>query len=115
SRDVERVGRELAEVQTAEQELQRLAEELAPLSALSAELGQLHRMASEEGRRRTLLDSERALEDELRSLRERRARIETAPVLEEEVTVELEQQGAMVELGGGELEAKRTEWVRDRQ
>src|SRR3982750_3023331 len=36
SRDVERVGRELADVQTAEQELQRLAEEPAPLAGLGA-------------------------------------------------------------------------------
>src|SRR3954467_5301850 len=115
SRDVERVGRELADVQTAEQELQRLAEELAPLAALSDELVRLDRMASEEGRRRTLLDSERALEDEVRSLRERRARIESAPTLEEEVTVELEQKRALLEMVEGELEAKRTEWVRDRQ
>jgi exonuclease SbcC len=79
SRDVERVGRELAEVFSAEEELQRLAEELTPLAALSDELAQLDRMASEEGRRRTLLDTERSLEEEVRSLRERRARIETAP------------------------------------
>jgi exonuclease SbcC len=115
ARDAERVGRELAEVQNAETELQRLAEELAPLAALSDELQRLDRLASDEGRRRTLLDSERALEDEVRSLRERRARIETAPSLEEEVTIELEQRRAMLELVEGELEAKRTEWVRDRQ
>ncbi|HEU4721186.1 MAG TPA: SMC family ATPase [Gemmatimonadaceae bacterium] len=115
SRDADRIGRELAEVQSAETELQRLAEELAPLAALSDELVRLDRMASEEGRRRTLLDTERALEDEVRGLRERRSRIESAPALEEEVTLELEQKRAMLELVEGELEAKRTEWVRDRQ
>jgi len=48
-------------------------------------------------------------------LRDRRGRIETAPALEEEVTLELEQRQALLELVQGELEAKRTEWVRDRQ
>ena len=115
ARDAERVGRELADVQSAETELRRLAEELEPLAALSDELLRLDRLASDEGRRRTLLDNERALEDEVRALRERRTRIETAPTLEEEVTVELEQRRAMLELVEGELEAKRTEWVRDRQ
>jgi len=115
SRDAERVGRELTEVLNAEAELARLAEELAPLGTLSDELQRLDRLASDEGRRRTLLDTERSLEDEVRSLRERRARIESAPALEEEVTLELEQRRAMLDLVEGELEAKRTEWVRDRQ
>ena len=115
ARDAERVGRELADVLNAEVELARLAEELAPLATLSDELQRLDRLASDEGRRRTLLDTERSLEDEVRALRERRARIETAPALEEEVTLELEQRRAMLDLVEGELEAKRTEWVRDRQ
>jgi exonuclease SbcC len=51
----------------------------------------------------------------VRALRERRGRLESAPALEEEVTLELEQRRAMLELVEGELEAKRTEWVRDRQ
>jgi exonuclease SbcC len=115
ARDAERTGRELAEVLTAETELQRLAEELAPLAALSDELQRLDQLAGEEGRRRALLETERALEDEVRALRERRTRIETAPALEEEVTLELEQARARLEQVEGELEAKRTEWVRDRQ
>ncbi|HEV7992292.1 MAG TPA: SMC family ATPase [Gemmatimonadaceae bacterium] len=115
ARDAERTSRELAEVQAAESELERLAEELAPLAVLSDELQRLDQLAGEEGRRRALLETERALEEEVRSLRDRRARIETAPALEEEVTLELEQKRALLELVEGELEAKRTEWVRDRQ
>ena len=115
ARDAERTNRELADVQAAESELERLAEELAPLAALSDELQRLDQLAGEEGRRRALLETERALDDEVRALRERRTRIETAPALEEEVTIELEQRRAMLELVEGELEAKRTEWVRDRQ
>jgi exonuclease SbcC len=115
ARDVDRVGRELAQVVAADEEMQRLAEELAPLSALSEELQTLERFASDEGRRNALLDAERILADEVRQMREHRARIETAPAREEEVTLELERMRAMLELVEGELEAKRTEWVRDRQ
>ena len=114
-RDAERIGRELAEVATAETQLERLGEELAPLGPLSEELQQLDQLAREEGRRQALLETERALEEEVRRLRERRAKIEAAPSLEEEVTLELEQRRALLELVQGELEAKRTEWVRDRQ
>ena len=115
ARDAERISRELAEVATAETELERLGEELAPLGPLSEELQRLDQLAREEGRRQALLETERSLEEEVARLRERRARIETAPALEEEVTLELEQGRALLELVQGELEAKRTEWVRDRQ
>ncbi len=115
ARDADRIGRELADVSTAETELERLGTELAPLGPLSDELHRLDQLAREEGRRATLLETERALDDELRRLRDRRGRIETAPALEEEVTLELEQRRALLELVQGELEAKRTEWVRDRQ
>ena len=114
-RDVDRIGRELTDVVAADEEMQRLAEELKPLAALSEELQTLDRLARDEGRRNALLDTERALEDEVRRLRERVAKIETAPALEEDATLELEQMRAMLELVEGELEAKRTEWVRDRQ
>ena len=115
ARDADRIGRELADVATAETELERLGTELAPLGPLSDELQRLDQLAREEGRRATLLETERALDDELRRLRDRRGKIETAPALEEEVTLELEQRQALLELVQGELEAKRTEWVRDRQ
>ena len=115
ARDAERIGRDLAEVVAADEELQRLAEELQPLAHLSGELAALDQLAQNDGRRQALLDTERALDEEVNRLRERRARIETAPTLEEGVTLELEQMRAMLELIEGELEAKRTEWVRDRQ
>jgi exonuclease SbcC len=95
ARDAERVGRELA--------------------ALSEELQRLDQLAREDGRRQAMLETERGLDDEVRRLRERHTKIETAPRLEEDVTLELEQRRALLELIEGELEAKRTEWVRDRQ
>ncbi|MDB4899977.1 MAG: hypothetical protein JWN53_1785, partial [Gemmatimonadetes bacterium] len=114
-RDAERIGRELTEIAAAETELERLADELAPIAALSEELQQLDQLARDEGRRQALLEQERGLDEEVRRVRERRAKIESAPTLEEEVTLELEQKRALLELVEGELEAKRTEWVRDRQ
>ncbi|MEO5815470.1 MAG: SMC family ATPase [Gemmatimonadaceae bacterium] len=115
ARDEERISRELADVAAADDELQRLAEELQPLARLSEELQALDQLARDEGRRNALLDTERTLEEEVRRLRERRGKIESAPTLEEAATLELEQMRAMLELMEGELEGKRTEWVRDRQ
>ncbi|MDB4915037.1 MAG: hypothetical protein JWM95_2681 [Gemmatimonadetes bacterium] len=114
-RDAERVEKDLAEVAAANEELERLVEDLAPLEALSGELEVLEQLGRDDARRIALLETEKALEEEVRRLRERRAKIETAPALEEEATLELEQARAMLELVEGELEAKRTEWVRDRQ
>ena len=115
SRDVERITRDLADVAVAEEELERLAVELEPLAPLTSELEHLEQLAREDGRRRSLLEGERTLDEEVRRLRDRREKIESAPAREEEVTLELEQQRALLELVEGELENKRTEWVRDRQ
>jgi exonuclease SbcC len=115
ARDAERVSRELADIAAAEAELEPLATELVPLAALSEELQRLDQLAREDGRRQAMLETERGLDDEVRRLRERHTKIETAPRLEEDVTLELEQRRALLELIEGELEAKRTEWVRDRQ
>ncbi len=114
-RDVERVTRELADITTADEELGRLAEELTPLALLTEELEGLDQLAHADARRLALLESERELDDEVRQLRERRAKIEDAPAREEEVTIELESMRGILEFNEGELEAKRTEWVRDRQ
>ncbi|MEP6622644.1 MAG: AAA family ATPase, partial [bacterium] len=105
ARDAERIGRDLAEVVAADEELQRLAEELLPLGSLGEELQALDQLAQNDGRRQALLDTERALDEEVNKLRERRGRIESAPTLEEGVTLELEQARALLELVEGELEA----------
>ncbi|MBA3671750.1 MAG: SMC family ATPase, partial [Gemmatimonadaceae bacterium] len=114
-REFGRIERELADVAAADTELRRLAEELIGLAPLTEELARLDELARDEGRRQALLETERTLEDEVRRLRERRARIETAPALEEEVVLDLEQRRALLDLVEGELENKRTDWVRDRQ
>lgn len=114
-RDLERIERELQEIALARGERERLQRELAPYAALHAEFQRLEVLAREEGRRQTLLATRQALEEELDRLRERRTRVESAPRLEEEVSTALRQKREELELVDGQLEARRTEWVRDRQ
>lgn len=115
ARDTERLARELGEIAVARAERERLMVELAPYGGLHAEFQRLEVLAREEGRRQTLLAARTALEQELTRLRERRTRIETAPRLEEEVSQTLSEKQSELELSDGQLEASRTEWVRDRQ
>ena len=115
ARDAERLVRELNETAVSRAELDGLAKELAPLPGLMVELQQLNTLAVEDGRRRTLLDAERVLADELVRLRDRRERVATAPALEEDVTVQLEQKRRAVEETLAHLDEQRTAWVRDTQ
>ncbi|MDO8502834.1 MAG: SMC family ATPase [Gemmatimonadaceae bacterium] len=113
--NMERVAAELAMVAESRAELARLQRSLEPLGELRAELSILDEMYREEGRRKTLVEGEHALREELDRLRARHTVIERAPSQEEEVTLELEKKRAELEDAQGELEARRTEWVRDRQ
>ena len=114
-RDAERVDRELAELAAAREELARLEQQLAPLPTLTKELKHFDRLCGEEGRRQTLAESERALGEELGRLRERLTKLEAAPALETELTEELDIKRHALEEATAALEARRTEWVRDRQ
>ncbi|HMI54549.1 MAG TPA: SMC family ATPase, partial [Gemmatimonadaceae bacterium] len=114
-RDAERVSRELEGVKSARSQLDTLRQAIEPLFALNAELQTLNMLYREEGRRKTLLEAEAALGEEILRLEERHARIERAPALEEESTLELEKKRVELEDTQGLLEARRTEWVRDRQ
>jgi exonuclease SbcC len=114
-RDVERVERELANVEAARSELETTAAALAPLAAVAEDFRRFEILAREEGRRQTLAENERALSEEMARLRERRSRLESAPSLEEEAVVALERKRKDLEETLGMLEAQRTEWVRDRQ
>ena len=114
-RDSERLDRELTDVAAARVELERIRLEIAPLGEIVAALHEMDRLYAEEGRRRTLLESARALAEDLGRLRERRAKIEAAPGLEEQVTTELADKRRDLQRVEDELEAKRTDWVRDRQ
>jgi len=114
-RNVDRVTAELSSIAEARAELVKLQRTIEPQEELRAELGILDEMYREEGRRKTLVETETALREELDRLRTRHTIIEKAPAQEEDVTVELEKKRAELEDAQGELEARRTEWVRDRQ
>ncbi len=106
---------ELADVATARAELEPLRRELAGYAGLVGELQRADESYREEGRRQTLIETERSVDEELARLRERRGTLEPAPALEEEVTLALEARRGELEETQGQLEARRTEWVRDRQ
>ena len=114
-RDGDRIIRELEGVQAARSQLDTLRESVEPLFALSVELQALNTLYREEGRRKTLLEAEAALREEISRLEERHSKIERAPAIEEEATLELETKRSELEDAQGLLEARRTEWVRDRQ
>src|SRR5205085_2711671 len=104
-----------AEIEKAREELAQAAAALAPLPALDAELRELERAFAEQGRRRTLEQTERTLSAELARARERRQAIETAPERERQAAVELAAARDRLVAAQGASEASRTEWVRDKQ
>ena len=114
-REVQRLERDLADAASARAELERLRVELAPFQLLASEFQRLDVLAREEGRRRALLETQSALAEDLLRLRDRRAKLENAPTLETEIDAALVAKRAEFEATDGMLEARRTEWVRDRQ
>jgi len=114
-RDDARLDRELAETAEAKEELERLTGALSPLAALQIELRELDRACNEEGRRKTLIETESALGADIVQIRERLLKIESAPTLEPDVTAALEWARAELEHSQREFEERRTDWVRDQQ
>jgi exonuclease SbcC len=114
-RDADRIIRELEGVQAARSQLDTLLDSVEPLFALNVELQALNTLYREEGRRKTLIETESSLLEEISRLNDRHSKIERAPAIEEEATLELEKKRAELEDAQGLLEARRTEWVRDRQ
>jgi exonuclease SbcC len=114
-RNLERVEAELATMADSRAELAQLQQMVSPLPDLRDEIGILDELYREEGRRKTLIENEAVLREEIDKLSARHATIERSPAQEEEVTIELEKRRAELEEAQGILEAKRTEWVRDRQ
>jgi exonuclease SbcC len=115
ARDLTRIDRELSETAAAREELDRLLIDLEPFAALQAELKELERGFNEEGRRRTLTESAKALDADLARLAERRAKIETAPALEVEAADALAQARTELEQVQGQFESAQNDWVRDKQ
>jgi exonuclease SbcC len=114
-RDRARLERDLADAAAARHELNGALAELAPFAELQSELQRLDRSCNEEARRRTLTDTLRSLDEELTRLRERRAKIDTAPALEVEAGHALAQTRGALEDAQREFEAVQTEWTRDKQ
>jgi exonuclease SbcC len=115
ARDAERVARELADAAAARRELERLTADLAPLPAMQLELQALDRSCNEAERRRTLVDTERSLTEEIARLDERISKIETAPSLEPDVTQQLSQARTELEQTQREFEDAQGDWIRDKQ
>jgi exonuclease SbcC len=115
TRDGERLASELIAIASVHEELAQLRAMVEPLPALRADLLRFDELFRQQGRRLALIENERALGDELVRLRERLSRLETAPALEEEVTLELAAATRELEETSQVLETLRTEWVRDRQ
>ncbi len=115
TRDGERLASELIAIASVHEELGGLRIAVAPLPTLREELRRIDDLFRQQGRRIALMENERALADELGRLRERLTRLESAPALEEEVTLELEQARTQFDEISHVLEAQRTEWVRDKQ
>lgn len=115
TRDAERVSTEIAALASVHDELAIVRTAVAPLRAYGEECTRLDEVFRQQGRRLALVENERSVADELVRLRERLSRLDTAPALEEELTVQLERDRAELDEVARVLEARRTEWVRDRQ
>ncbi len=115
TRTVDKMDAELRHVADARAQLQPLAEALLPFHAVGEDLARQRELAVSDGRRQARQEETLALAAELQRLREGRARLETAPAAEEQLTEEMEQKRRRLEELQGRLEMRRTEWVRDRQ
>lgn len=114
-RNADRVAAELAMVATAREQLALLAMQLVPFHDVGHELGRMRDLKMHDGRRQEMLKQEALLAKELEELSEALAKVQTAPAIEEQATVELEAKRRTHEAVQGTLELRRTEWVRDRQ
>lgn len=114
-RDARRVADELAALAATRTELDALGAQLAPLPAFRTELRRLADQLERQGRRRALAESARSLEQEVRELRERHARLERDRTVETELAARLEADHRTLDEIAAALDRARTEWARDRQ
>ncbi|HTR78476.1 MAG TPA: SMC family ATPase [Gemmatimonadaceae bacterium] len=114
-RDLARIAHECDEIERAGGALAEIRGELTALEGLRARVDEFERQAREDGRRQTLIESDRVLSEEQTRLGERRDRLVTAPRLVEESTAELEQIRTELAVAEERLALGHTEWVRDRQ
>ena len=114
-REMDRLTKELAEIDVARAELELIATQLAPLSEIQGEYHMLDALSREEGRRRTLVDSLRTLGEELTTVRERQSAVAHLAAQAEGISAQLKLRAAELEAATARLDARRTDWVRDRQ
>ncbi|MCE9601873.1 MAG: SMC family ATPase [Gemmatimonadetes bacterium] len=115
TRAEERLRAELAQVNEARAALAPLLPDIEAFTRAQEALEALRALAVHDGRRRALLETQASLDAEVRALTEQRERLAGEPAQEEAITVDLEERRRAMEDAQGKLEARRTEWVRDRQ
>ncbi len=115
ARDAERIAAQLGEIEAAKVEMKALQDAIEPLDALKAERDILDTLYREEGRRKALVETEVALAEELDTLAEKLQSLTQSAATESETVVQLERKRHELEVLHGQLEVRRTEWIRDRQ
>ncbi|MDB4905618.1 MAG: hypothetical protein JWO05_402 [Gemmatimonadetes bacterium] len=115
AREVQRLERELAEMSGAREALLTLSAEIAPLTDMRLQVHSLDVLCREEGRRQALLEGQRSIAEELAKMYERLGRLEQAPELVVEAGAELDRRRGELAVLEGDLDERRTAWVRDRQ
>ncbi|MEX2180928.1 MAG: SMC family ATPase [Gemmatimonadaceae bacterium] len=113
--NAERIERELAQVEEARTSLAPLLPDLAALEEVSQRLEAQRALASSDGRRRALETAREALAAECAAFEEQLERLRATTATEERVTQDLASHRQAAEDAQGKLEARRTEWVRERQ
>lgn len=114
-RDLDRLARQLAEIEQAQGEVAPLVTAVAPLPKLRSDLAAQDQLATAESRRQTLLERLRTVAEEEVRLAERGVQLETAPQLERDTSAHLATLRNNLAIIEHELEVERTAWVRDRQ
>ncbi|HYV96209.1 MAG TPA: SMC family ATPase [Gemmatimonadaceae bacterium] len=114
-RERERAAAVVLEVDAAAADLAAIAPQLAPLPDLKRECAALDALAQQDGRRRALLESIKAVDAELVRLTARRGELAGVSRAHDDAAAALE--GARVKLTAAEatLEAALTAWVQDKQ
>lgn len=115
ARECDRLDGEIAAIDAAHQELAPLRTRLLALPEVLAAIAVQEQLAAAESRRQALLERVRVLAEDEAKLVERAARLETAPVLEQESLAQLAAHRTALASAEETLEAERTAWVRDRQ
>jgi DNA repair protein SbcC/Rad50 len=114
-RELTRIDAELDRIDAAAAERASLDERLVGLPALLETCARLDSESLQNERRKAIAGRVVELEAEVARARERLGRLEAAPALLARYAAELEALGAEVSRLGGEIEERKTAWLRDRQ